>query len=113
MVPTAAAVVDRYQRRVQATDYGRWRDQVEATGGCTHPVRMTGAWTVTDNTTNQVLAHRGGHVMVPCGNRRESICAACSDRYAADAFHLLRAGLSGGTKGVPEHVTERPRCSSR
>ncbi|MBQ6643512.1 MAG: replication initiation protein [Saccharopolyspora sp.] len=94
---------------MHATDYQRWRAQVETTGGCTHPVRMTGAWTVTDTATDQVLAHRGGHVMVPCGNRRESVCAACSDRYAADAFHLLRAGLSGGTKGVPEHVTERPR----
>ncbi|WP_295148088.1 replication initiator, partial [Saccharopolyspora sp.] len=94
---------------LHATDYQRWRAQVETTGGCTHPVRMTGAWTVTDTATDQVLAHRGGHVMVPCGNRRESVCAACSDRYAADAFHLLRAGLSGGTKGVPEHVTERPR----
>ncbi|MCX2732010.1 replication initiation protein [Saccharopolyspora sp. NFXS83] len=109
MVRTDPAVVDRYQRRLHSRDYQQWREQVEATGGCTHPVRMTGAWTVTDNTTSQVLAHKGGHVMVPCGNRRESVCAACSDRYAADAFHLLRAGLSGGTKGVPEHVTERPR----
>ena len=32
-----------------------------------------------------------------------------SDRYAADAFHLLRAGLSGGTKGIPTAVTARPR----
>ena len=109
MVVPAPAVVDRYQRRVQSSDYPKWREQVEATGGCTHPVRMTGSWAVEHAETGQLLAHRSGHVMVPCGNRRESVCAACSDRYAADAFHLLRAGLSGGTKGVPEHVAERPR----
>ena len=109
MVVPAAAVVDRYQRRVQSSDYPKWREQVEAIGGCTHPVRMTGSWAVEHAETGQLLAHRSGHVMVPCGNRRESVCAACSDRYAADAFHLLRAGLSGGTKGVPEHVAERPR----
>ena len=36
---------------------------------------------------------------------------ACSDRYAADAFHLLRAGLAGDEgKDVPASITERPRA---
>jgi hypothetical protein len=39
------------------------------------------------------------------------VCPACSDRYAADAFHLLRAGLAGDdTKNVPATVTDRPRA---
>ncbi len=38
------------------------------------------------------------------------MCPACSDRYAADAFHLVRAGVVGGAKGVPESVTARPRA---
>jgi hypothetical protein len=38
------------------------------------------------------------------------VCQACSDRYAADAFHLVRAGLLGGSKGVPESVTSKPRA---
>jgi hypothetical protein len=58
-----------------------------------------------------VLLERAGTVLAPCGNRRESVCPACSDRYAADAFHLLRAGLAGDdTKGVPASVTDRPRA---
>jgi hypothetical protein len=39
------------------------------------------------------------------------VCPACSDRHAADAFHLLRAGLVGDdTKNVPASVTDRPRA---
>jgi len=48
-------------------------------------------------------------VFAPCGNRRESVCPACSDRYAADAFHLLSAGLAGGDKDVPISVADRRR----
>ena len=50
-------------------------------------------------------------VLAPCGNRRAAVCPACSDRYAADAYHLLRAGLAGDdTKDVPSTVTEHPRA---
>jgi replication initiator protein RepSA len=108
--------VDRMQRRIQAPDYRTWRENVEATGGCTHPVRLSGQWKITDKTTGDVLvfpdgrpAQRSGHLFAPCGNRRESVCPACSDRYAADAFHLLRAGLSGASKGVPVTVADKPR----
>ena len=57
---------------------------------------------------------RAGTVLAPCGNRRASVCPACSDRYAADAFHLLRAGLAGDdTKNVPDHRRPTTRgCSS-
>ena len=52
-----------------------------------------------------------GTVLAPCGNRRAAVCPACSDRYAADAYHLLRAGLAGDdTKDVPDTVTEHPRA---
>ncbi|WP_377862581.1 replication initiator [Allokutzneria oryzae] len=89
-------------------DFQSWKDKVTSTGGCLHPVRLTGAWSVTDTTTGTVLADRSGHILAPCNNRRASVCPACSDRYAADAFHLVAAGLSGG-KGVPETVTTKPR----
>ena len=50
-----------------------------------------------------VLLERAGTVLAPCGNRRAAVCPACSDRYAADAYHLLRAGLAGDdAKGVPD-----------
>ncbi|TDD10608.1 replication initiation protein [Saccharopolyspora terrae] len=108
--------VDRLARRLQSPDYQQWRSMVEATGGCAHPVRLSGHWMLTDKTTGTVLskpdgtpAMKSGHLFAPCGNRRESVCPACSDRYAADAFHLVRAGMSGGSKGVPVTVADKPR----
>ncbi|GAA3891441.1 replication initiator protein RepSA [Saccharothrix violaceirubra] len=98
---------DRITDRVRRRDYHQWRDAVTAIGGCARPIHLTGTWQLTDR-AGTVLAHRGGNVMVPCGNRRASVCPTCSDRYAADAFHLVRAGLSGG-KGVPEAVIKNPR----
>ena len=44
---------------------------------------------------------------VACGNRRESVCPACSAVYKRDARQLVRAGLVGG-KGVPESVAAHP-----
>lgn len=100
---------NRLSRRLRAADYTTWRERVERTGGCTHPVKMTGHHTITHATTGEVLSSFSGHVFAPCGNRRESVCVACSDRYAADAFHLLRAGLSGGTKDISVSVADKPR----
>ncbi|MEU7528615.1 replication initiator [Saccharothrix sp. NPDC042600] len=100
---------DRISDRVQRADYRDWRDKVTAIGGCAQPIRLFGAWQLHNLDSTKVLAHLGGDVMVPCGNRRASVCPACSDRYAADAFHLMRAGLAGGTKGVSETVADKPR----
>ncbi|MGD9987140.1 replication initiator [Pseudonocardia sp.] len=94
--------------RLRSFDYPTWRARVEATGGCAHPVRLRGSSTIT-TTSGRVLVERTGEVWAPCGNRRETVCPACSDRYAANAFHLIRAGLAGGDKGVPTTVTDRPR----
>ncbi|GAY10401.1 replication initiator [Pseudonocardia sp. N23] len=94
--------------RLRAFDYPIWRARMEATGGCAHPVRLRGSSTVTAQ-DGRVLTQRTGEVWAPCGNRRETVCPACSDRYAANAFHLIRAGLAGGEKGVPTTVTDRPR----
>lgn len=99
---------DRMASRMRAGDYRAWRAKVEAVGGCLQPVRLAGSWSVTD-AAGAVLAATSGNLFAPCGNRRASVCPTCSDRYAADAFHLLRAGLSGGTKGIPTTVTTRPR----
>ncbi|GAA3433369.1 replication initiator [Kutzneria kofuensis] len=108
MTVTPLSLDERIARRVQAVDFQAWRAKVERVGGCLHPVRMSGAWQVQDQ-AGEVLAERSGHIFAPCGNRRESVCPTCSDRYAADAFHLMRAGLSGGDKGVPVTVAEKPR----
>ena len=101
---------DAVTARLRSPDYPAWRAQVEATRGCAAPVHLHGSSRVLDR-DGAVLLERTGIVFAPCGNRRESICPACSDRYCADAFHLLRAGLAGDdTKGVPSSVTAHPRA---
>jgi hypothetical protein len=101
---------DRIRDRLKAADYGDWRARVEAIGGCAKPIRLAGGSTLMHAPTGEVIDEYGGTAWVPCGNRRSAVCPICSDRYAADAFHLIRAGLSGGSKGVPESVTDRPRA---
>jgi Replication initiator protein, pSAM2 len=49
----------------------------------------------------------GGVLLVPCGNRRESVCPPCSDVYKADARQVVKTGLAGG-KGIPETVAAHP-----
>ncbi|MFJ8335106.1 replication initiator [Streptomyces sp. NPDC094437] len=49
-----------------------------------------------------------GHLLVRCNNRRTTRCAACSEVYRRDTFHLITAGLRGG-KGTPEEITTHPR----
>ena len=103
---TDAAVLARLQR----ADFQTWRAQVDATRGCAAPIHLQGSARVLDR-DGAVLLERAGSVLAPCGNRRESVCPSCSDRYAADAFHLLRAGLAGDTtKDIPASVTDRPRA---
>ncbi|MBW1599006.1 replication initiation protein [Streptomyces sp. JJ38] len=96
--------------------FDRWQDQVRRTGGCADPIHLTG-WTLTkDRTTGQTL-HRystedepGGRLRVACGNRRASRCPSCARLYAADTYHLIRAGLTGDeSKDVPASVRDHPR----
>ena len=98
---------DRIADRLRRADYRDWRDKVTTTGGCAQPIRMTGGWQVQDQATGALLDWHGGDVFIPCGNRRQSVCPSCSDRYAADAYHLMHAGLAGGSKGVPTSPSRR------
>ncbi|KWX01999.1 Uncharacterized protein LI90_3034 [Carbonactinospora thermoautotrophica] len=100
--------------RHSPTDLDRWQRQVRALGGCREPVRLTGSRLLVDQTTGEVLhayttdAEPHGHLLIRCGNRRETRCPACSAVYRRDAFHLVWAGLAGG-KTVPEAVQAHPR----
>ena len=91
--PAAAPVVDLLGHRLRDPGYRAWRAQVQAIGGCAAPIHLTGSSQVLDR-DGAVLLERAGTVLAPCGNRRAAVCPACSDRYAADAYHLLRAGLA-------------------
>jgi hypothetical protein len=80
---------------------------------CAHPIRLHGCTHQADRQTGELrevysTEHEPGRVLlVPCGNRRASVCPACAETYRQDAYQLLRAGLAGG-KGVPESVAEHP-----
>ncbi|KIE28160.1 replication initiation protein [Streptomyces sp. MUSC 125] len=99
---------------VNRPDFDRAQQQIEHLGGCTEPIRLTGHTATIDTTTGEVLrsytssAEPTGSLLTACGNRRASRCPACSRLYAADAYHLIRAGLSGG-KSVPDIVRTHPR----
>ncbi|WP_431988119.1 replication initiator [Streptomyces parvulus] len=101
-------------RIAQDPDFPRWLQQITATGGCAHPVHLSGSTTTLDGTTGEILRHYdtrnepGERLLVRCRNRRATICPACSRLHAGDTFHLVRAGLIGG-KNVPATVRTRPR----
>ncbi|WP_405890243.1 plasmid replication initiator protein [Streptomyces sp. NBC_00133] len=101
-------------RLAQDPKFARWMEQITATGGCAHPIHLTGATTVRDTYSGEILHHYdttvepGERLLVRCRNRRATVCAPCSRLHAGDTFHLVRAGLVGG-KTVPAHVREHPR----
>ncbi|MBT2368123.1 replication initiation protein [Streptomyces sp. ISL-10] len=99
-----------------STGFDRWRDQIRRTGGCANPIHLSG-WTLTKDKTTGDTLHRystdtepDGRLRVACGNRRASRCPACAWMYAADTYHLIRAGLAGDQdKDVPATVRDHPR----
>ncbi|TXL92103.1 replication initiator protein RepSA [Streptomyces sp. IB2014 016-6] len=99
-----------------APGFDRWQEQIRRTGGCSDPIRLTGATKTIDRATGTLLHHYttdtepGGTLRLACGNRRASRCPACAWTYAGDTYHLIRAGLTGDpAKGTPHTVREHPR----
>ncbi|WP_435813116.1 replication initiator [Streptomyces werraensis] len=101
-------------RLAQDPKFPRWLEQVTATGGCSHPVHLSGSTTLLDGATGEILHHYdtrdepGERLLVRCRNRRATVCVTCSRLHAGDTFHLVRAGLIGG-KNVSAAVRRRPR----
>ncbi|MFF3468438.1 replication initiator [Streptomyces sp. NPDC002619] len=101
-------------RLAQDPNFPRLLKQITATGGCSHPVHLSGSTTTLDGTTGEILSHYdtghepGERLLVRCRNRRATVCPGCSRLHAGDTFHLVRAGLLGG-KNVPDTVRHRPR----
>lgn len=98
---------ERLALLLRGSGFRSWRAKVQAVGGCAKPVRLAGSasWETADG---QRVRELEGTLLAACGNRRESVCPSCADRYSADTFHLIRSGLSGG-KGVADTVTGHPR----
>ncbi len=99
--------------RAARPDYPAWLSHVKASAACTRPVRLAGTMATVEAATGRILAERStadmpdGVIYKPCGNRRDSVCPACSERYKRDAYQVVRAGLVGG-KGVPDDVARHP-----
>jgi hypothetical protein len=112
--PVPAGVVDALAARAAHSDPTRLLAQVQGTGGCARPIRLRGEVLRLNATTGEVIEHYStngepdGVALVACGNRRESVCPACSHTYRYDTYHLVAAGLRGG-KGLPESVSAHPR----
>ena len=91
-------------------DFKAWERQLTT---CTHPVQLRGRIDAIDLATGELApvyntdTEHGGVLHVACGNRRETVCPACSAVYKRDARQLVRAGLAGG-KGIPETITAHP-----
>lgn len=101
-------------RLAQHPLFPRWLTQVTATGGCAHPVHLTGHISKHDPVTGEILHHYDTRdepherLLLRCRNRRATVCPPCSRLHAGDTFHLVRAGLVGG-KTVPAAVRDHPR----
>ncbi|MFI6687937.1 replication initiator [Streptomyces sp. NPDC050485] len=120
----AALAIAAYERTLSLTErdlirmitdpgFARWREQIQAVGGCSHPIYLAG-YTTTRTDAGEVLHHYdtrgepGERLAVRCRNRRATVCEPCSRLHAGDTFHLVRSGLLGG-KGVVERVQLHPR----
>ncbi|RLV08133.1 plasmid replication initiator protein [Streptomyces griseocarneus] len=94
--------------------FPRLLEQITATGGCAHPIHLSGHTTTHDAVTGEILRHYdtatepGERLLVRCRNRRATVCPSCSRLHAGDTYHLVRAGLTGG-KTVPDTVRTHPR----
>jgi hypothetical protein len=106
-------MLDQLQRMFTSNQFMPFVDALARVGNCAHPIRLRGSSTRIDPATGEILSSYAssdeplGVTYIRCGNRRASVCPACSRVYAADVFHLIRAGVTGG-KTVPESVAENP-----
>ncbi|WP_256795835.1 replication initiator [Terrabacter sp. Ter38] len=108
-----AATEAQVLARLLSRDFDAWSEAASQVGHCARPIRLHGSSQTIDASTGEVLSSFSsadsplGVLHVRCGNRRAADCPSCSRVYAADTFHLIRAGVVGG-KGVPDTVSENP-----
>ncbi|WEV77731.1 hypothetical protein O9K63_14215 [Janibacter cremeus] len=104
-----AGMVDR----LLGGTFEAWSDAAARVGHCAQPIKLVGSSSRVDRATGEVVSSYSsaqepfGVTYVRCGNRRASVCPACSRIYARDTFEMIRAGVVGG-KSVPERVSGNP-----
>ena len=111
------ALTDRAKQQVTgmlgSSDLDPFSEALSRVGNCARPIKLVGRSQTIDATTGEIVSTYSsedeprGVTHFRCGNRRASVCPSCSRVYAADMFHLIRAGVTGG-KTVPESVAENP-----
>jgi hypothetical protein len=93
--------------------YFTWLDHIWHAAACTRPIRLRGHVKHIDPDTGELLPTVTTDTMPdevmykPCGNRRATTCPGCAETYRRDAYHLIRAGLTGG-KGITPAVATHP-----
>lgn len=103
----------QFTARMFGPEFRAWVRRLEKLGGCSTPIMLMGHTITRDAATGAVVhAFRSadlpyGVLMVPCRNRRESVCLPCSMIHNGDSFQIVRTGLVGG-KGVPVEVAGHP-----
>jgi hypothetical protein len=105
-----AAMVERASH----ADYSHWLTGAVSAGGCVRPVRLRPSLLRVHPSTGELVPAVGelpdapdGVIYKACGDRRASVCRPCSERYRADTWQVIAAGLRGG-KGVPAEVAGHP-----
>jgi hypothetical protein len=99
--------------RATQPDYHAWLAGTGIANGCVRPIRLHGSIRDISPSTGEIVrtldteSLPDGVLYIPCGDRRASVCPACSETYRRDTYHLIRAGLIGG-KGVPETISAHP-----
>jgi hypothetical protein len=99
--------------RATQPDYHAWLAGVGIANGCSRPIRLRGTIRDINPATGEIVrmldaaSLPDGALYISCGDRRASVCPACSETYRRDAYHLIRAGLVGG-KGVAETISAHP-----
>ena len=98
---------------LHSAGYDAWLDHVWHAAACTRPIRLRGDIRHIDAATGELLrtvptlGMPDGVIYKPCGNRRVTTCPGCAETYRRDAYHLIRAGLTGG-KGITPDVATHP-----
>ena len=93
--------------------YHAWLGHVWHAAACTRPVRLRGDIRHIDTVTGELvrtvptIGMPDGVIYKPCGNRRVTVCPGCAETYRRDAYHIIRAGLTGG-KGITPSVAAHP-----
>jgi hypothetical protein len=119
VVPASPSLVEPASLAVLSRLYGAGApavvELIRRTGSCTSPIRLEGESVAVSARSGAVLARRStraeapGFVLAACGNRRESRCPPCSERYRRDAYFLVAAGLAGSEEnGVSTDVASHP-----